>query len=225
LFLFGSQIAIFKKQLSQMLNTYYLIEDGRQTGPFSPHELMDRGLTSEDLVLSPLTNQWESAAAMFEFSDYFESQGVYYPTRAILANFWWRLLAYIIDYIIFYISIFLVGAILGLIAGYTHAHWFDSELDHDTNVGLTLLCVLIFFFYHAAFESSRLQGSIGKIVCRLKVVNAAGERVSFGAALGRNFGKILSSLLCGMGFLMVLWSDNKQAWHDQLAKTFMVRKP
>jgi uncharacterized RDD family membrane protein YckC len=84
---------------------------------------------------------------------------------------------------------------------------------------------VIFFFYHATFESSRLQGSIGKIVCKLKVVNAAGERIPFGTALGRNFGKILSSLVCGMGFLIVLWNDNRQAWHDQLAKTFIIRKP
>lgn len=208
-----------------MLNTYYLIENGQQTGPFSHHELMDRGITAEELVLSPITNQWESAAAMFEFADYFESQGIYYPTRAILANFWWRLLAYIIDYIIYYMSLILLGAILGLIAGYTNSHWFDSDSSYNITPGLTLLCALIFLFYHATFESSRLQGSIGKIVCKLKVVNAAGERVEFGTALGRNFGKILSSLLCGIGFLSVLWNDNRQAWHDQLAKTFVVRKP
>ncbi|MBV8388215.1 MAG: RDD family protein [Mucilaginibacter sp.] len=208
-----------------MLNTYYLIENGQQTGPFSHHELMDRGLHAEELVLSPITNQWESAAAMFEFADYFESQGIYYPTPAILANFWWRVLAYIIDYMIYYILIFLFGVVLGLISVYTGNHWFDSGFDYDTNLGLKLISVLVFFFYHATFESSRLQGSIGKVVCRLKVVNAAGERISFGTALARNFAKILSSLLCGLGFLMVLWNDKKQAWHDQLAKTFIIRKP
>ncbi|MDO3625040.1 RDD family protein [Mucilaginibacter sp. BT774] len=135
------------------------------------------------------------------------------------------MLAYIIDYIIYYMSIILIGAILGLIAGYIHAHWFDSSSDYDTNLGLTLLCVLIFFFYHASFESSHLQGSIGKIICKLRVVDAAGERISFGTALGRNFGKILSGLFCWIGFLMVLWNDNRQAWHDQLAKTFIIRKP
>ena len=70
-----------------MLNAYYLIEEGQQTGPFSHHELMDRGLGAEDLVLSPLTNQLDSAAAMFEFAGYFESRGVYYPARTALANF------------------------------------------------------------------------------------------------------------------------------------------
>jgi uncharacterized RDD family membrane protein YckC len=207
-----------------MLNTYYLIEDGQQTGPFSHHELMERGLTAQDLVLSPITNQWESAAAMFEFADYFESQGVYYPAQNVLANFWWRLLAYFIDYAIYYMVIILLGAILGLIAGYTHSGWFDSDMDYRTNLGLTLICGLAFFFYHAGFESSRLQGSIGKIVCKLKVVNAAGQKVEFGTALGRNFGKILSSMVCGMGFLSVLWDKNKQGWHDNLAKTFIIRK-
>lgn len=214
-----------------MLNTYYLIEDGQQTSPFSHHELMDRGLTAEELVLSPITNQWESAAAMFEFADYFESQGIYYPTHAILANFWWRLLAYIIDYIIVFLSLMILLVGLGLILTYTGGH--SSEPDTvatgassaDPELALRLLAFIVLTFYNAAFETTRLQGSIGKAICKLKVVNAAGKKVSFGTALGRNFGKILSSLLCGVGFLMVLWSDKRQAWHDQLAKTYIIRKP
>jgi hypothetical protein len=116
-----------------MLNTYYLIEDGQQTGPFSHHELMDRGITAEELVLSPITNQWESAAAMFEFADYFESQGIYYPTRALVANFWWRLLAYIIDYIILYFVLFSFGVLLALLSAYTNSNLFSSGFDFDTN--------------------------------------------------------------------------------------------
>jgi uncharacterized RDD family membrane protein YckC len=209
-----------------MLNTYYLIENDQQTGPFSHHELMDRGLTANDLVLSPITNQWESAAAMFEFTDYFESQGIYYPTQTTLANFWWRLLAYVIDYIILYISLVLFGAVLGFIALYTGNHsWFDSDSSRDSELGLKFISIIIFAFYNATCESTRLQGSIGKVICKLKVVNATGERISFSTALGRNLGKILSSMVCGMGFFCVLWDKNKQGWHDQLAKTFVVRKP
>ena len=210
-----------------MLNTYYLIEDGQQTGPFSHHELMDRGLTAEELVLSPITNQWESAAAMFEFTEYFESQGIYYPSRAILTNFWWRLLAYIIDYVIVILLFVMFGAVADLISLYTMKRSVLSEVtdSNDFDAAFRILSLIVLTFYNAAFESSRLQGSIGKIICKLKVVNAAGERISFGTALGRNFGKILSSLICGIGFLMVLWNDKRQAWHDQLAKTFVIRKP
>ncbi|HEY9000331.1 MAG TPA: RDD family protein [Mucilaginibacter sp.] len=209
-----------------MLNTYYLIEDGQQTGPFSHHELMDRGITAEDLVLSPITNQWESAAAMFEFADYFESQGIYYPSYTILANFWWRLLAYLIDYVILIVFMTMVGAVLGFASGYTGHHWFnDYDTSRDIELGARFISVIILAFYNATFESTRLQGSVGKIICKLKVVSAAGERIEFGTALGRNFGKILSSLVCGMGFFSVLWDKNKQSWHDHLAKTFVIRKP
>ena len=214
-----------------MLNTYYLIEDGQQTGPFSHHELMDRGITAEELVLSPITNQWESAAAMFEFADYFESQGIYYPTRAVAANFWWRALAYIIDYVVVLLALMILIVGLGLILAYTVGHSSESDIvasgtsTADTNLVLRLLVLIILTFYNAAFESTRLQGSIGKAICKLKVVNAAGERISFGVALGRNFAKILSSMVCGMGFFSVLWDQNRQGWHDHLAKTFIIRKP
>lgn len=212
-----------------MLNTYYLIEDGQQTGPFSHHELMDRGITAEELVLSPITNQWESAAAMFEFADYFESQGIYYPTRTILANFWWRALAYIIDYIIVFLSLMILLVGLGFILTYTGRNSYQTVASDttvaDTNMALRLLVLIILTFYNAAFEATRLQGSIGKAICKLKVVNAAGERISFGVALGRNFAKILSSMVCGMGFFSVLWDQNRQGWHDHLAKTFIIRKP
>ncbi|HTK21010.1 MAG TPA: RDD family protein [Mucilaginibacter sp.] len=191
---------------------------------------MDRGIAAEDLVLSPLTNQWESAAAMFEFSDYFESQGVYYPTRAILANFWWRLLAYVIDYIVVLLSLMMLLLGLGLILAYTGVNSSEHETatgDADTAGAYTvlrLLVLIVLIFYNAAFEATRLQGSIGKTICKLKVVNAAGEKLSFGIALGRNFAKILSSMVCGLGFFSVLWDKNRQAWHDHLAKTFIIRK-
>jgi uncharacterized RDD family membrane protein YckC len=212
-----------------MLNTYYLIEDGQQTGPFSHHELMDRGLTAQDLVLSPITNQWESASAMFEFADYFESLGINYPSKTVLANFWWRLLAYIIDYVVVFLSLMVLAVGLGLMLAYTGNHMSDSDTTTisttDSDLAFRLLMVIMLAFYNAAFESTRLQGSIGKIICKLKVVNAPGERITFATALGRNFGKILSSLVCGMGFFCVLWDKNKQGWHDQLAKTYVIRKP
>ena len=214
-----------------MLNTYYLIEDGQQTGPFSHDELMDRGLAPHDRVLSPIFNDWGSAAALPEFADYFESQGIYYPTRSVLANFWWRSLAYVIDYILVLLSLMILLVGLGLLLTYAVGH--SSEADTvvtetdtaATNTVLRLLVFIMLTFYNAAFESARLQGSIGKIICKLKVVNAAGERITFSTALGRNFGKILSSLVCGMGFFCILWDKNRQGWHDQLAKTFVVRKP
>ena len=51
-----------------------------------------------------------------------------------------------------------------------------------------------------------------------------GERISFGKATGRYFGKIVSSIILGIGYLMVIWSDKKQALHDQMAGTLVLKK-
>ncbi len=69
-----------------------------------------------------------------------------------------------------------------------------------------------------------MQGSIGKRICGLIVVDYHGRRISFAKALGRNFGKILSSMICFVGYLNALWDDKSQAWHDQLAKAYVMKK-
>ena len=78
--------------------------------------------------------------------------------------------------------------------------------------------LIVFFLYDAVFEASPMQGSIGKKICNIIVVDYHGRRLTFAKALGRNFGKILSGMICFVGYLNVLWDDKSQAWHDQLAK-------
>jgi uncharacterized RDD family membrane protein YckC len=205
-----------------MINNYYLLEDGQKIGPFSHFELMDQEIGTETLVLSPITNEWQSAAYLPEFYEYFQTQGIYYPISSILANFWWRLLAYAIDYVLLILLMSSVGIAFGLVLRFTgiSLHWED---EHDTK--LKLITVIIFLAYNSGFEATRMQGSIGKTICGLKVVNAQGQRINFSNALGRNAGKLLSSLVLGMGYLNIFWDKHRQGWHDQMAKTYVIRKP
>jgi uncharacterized RDD family membrane protein YckC len=205
-----------------MINNYYLLEDGQQIGPFSHFELMEKEIGAETLIFSPITNEWQSAAYLPELYEYFQTQGIYYPVSGILANFWWRLLAYIIDYILLVLLIASVSVAFGLILRFTGVsfYWEDA---HDMK--LRLITIILFITYHSGFESTRMQGSIGKTICGLKVVNANGLRINFSNALGRNAGKLISSLVCGMGFLNIFWDKRRQGWHDQMAKTYVIRKP
>ena len=57
------------------------------------------------------------------------------------------------------------------------------------------------------------------------VVGERGQRISFGQATGRYFGKILSWLTLGLLFLMVAFSENKRGLHDIMAGTFVVGRP
>ncbi len=79
-------------------------------------------------------------------------------------------------------------------------------------------------FYFAFFESWKLQATPGKITTGLKVTNEQYNKISFQNAVGRYFGKVMSGLIFGIGFLLIPITKNKQGFHDQMAKTFVTSK-
>lgn len=79
------------------------------------------------------------------------------------------------------------------------------------------------WLYRAGFESSALQGTLGKRIFGLIVVDGRGRRISFGHATLRHFCKLLSWLSIGFGFMLILFNDRRQGLHDQLAGTYVLR--
>jgi hypothetical protein len=58
----------------------------------------------------------------------------------------------------------------------------------------------------------------------MKVVRSDGERLSFGRSLGRELAKYLSSIPLMIGFLLAAFTARKQALHDMVASTVVVRE-
>jgi uncharacterized RDD family membrane protein YckC len=86
------------------------------------------------------------------------------------------------------------------------------------------LSLAIYFLYAALLESSALQGTPGKWLLGIAVVDERGQRLNYARAWGRNSTKPLSFLLLGLGCLWVIWSHRRQAWHDLIAHTFVVKR-
>ena len=80
------------------------------------------------------------------------------------------------------------------------------------------------WLYFAFMESSSSQGTIGKRLMGLRVVDADGNRITFKRASGRFFGRFLSAIPMGIGFLMVAFTQRKQALHDMLATCLVIKK-
>ncbi|ACI51006.1 RDD domain containing protein [Gluconacetobacter diazotrophicus PA1 5] len=78
--------------------------------------------------------------------------------------------------------------------------------------------------YYILFESSPLQATPGKRACHMRVTDLMGRRIGIGRAAARFFGHFLSFMLMGLGYLMVLWTRRKQALHDLLAGTCVIRR-
>jgi uncharacterized RDD family membrane protein YckC len=79
--------------------------------------------------------------------------------------------------------------------------------------------------YLAAFVAANGQ-TIGKMAARTRVISAdpaLNERVTFEQAVLRAAASVISALPLGLGFLPVLFGDERRALHDRLADTRVVK--
>jgi len=76
--------------------------------------------------------------------------------------------------------------------------------------------------YTILFEGGSMHATPGKRVMELYIVDSYGNGISYATSMLRNIGKIFSAALAGLGYLLALFSDDKQALHDMLAKTYVL---
>src|SRR5262249_54434552 len=69
-------------------------------------------------------------------------------------------------------------------------------------VVFTSIKLLIAYPYFALMESSRWQGTLGKLSMRIKVTDTSGNPISFGRATGRYFLKIMSAIMFMLGYVI-----------------------
>ena len=137
------------------------------------------------------------------------------------AGFWIRVLAYLIDSLLLAIVFCPLGFGLGLLG-------VAGEIDENSpawmgiNLLLNVVSLLVGWLYFALTESSSWQATVGKRLLKLKVTDMHGQQISFGKATGRYFGQILSGMICGIGYIMVAFTEKKQGLHDMLAGTLVV---
>lgn len=153
-------------------------------------------------------------------------------TAVQYAGFWKRFLAYIIDAILLSVVYFIIlvptFGLLGLGAA-------TYEGDPEAAMGfmaaflgiylLTIVAIMIAgWLYFALMESSARGATLGKMALGIKVTDLNGNRISFGKATGRYFGKIISGVILYIGFIMAAFTEKKQALHDIMAGCLVVNK-
>ena len=140
-------------------------------------------------------------------------------------GFWIRLVAAIIDAILIGIVVWPVAGIIaiaiGLAGGAVRMPDFGVHLVRG--IVIWVLFLLIDWIYEATLESSSKQATVGKMVLGLKVTDEHGNRISFARASARFFSKILSRMTLFIGYIMAGFTARKQALHDIIAGTLVVR--
>ena len=143
----------------------------------------------------------------------------------VYAGFWLRFVAFLIDTVLLTVVGGLIGAVFGGVVGGSMGATGSSVEDITAAVTgpAYLIGFLINVIYYVTMESSSRQATLGKSALGLVVTNAEGNRISAGQALGRYFGKYVSALILGIGFIMIAFTERKQGLHDLLAGTLVVK--
>jgi uncharacterized RDD family membrane protein YckC len=93
--------------------------------------------------------------------------------------------------------------------------------DWDPEERVFLLGLLV---YHVALWTWK-QSTVGGIICHLRLVRVDGRRLTFPDALVRGLSSIFSLVAFGLGGLWILRDPERQAWHDKIAGTYVLKIP
>lgn len=98
----------------------------------------------------------------------------------------------------------------------------DRLFSPYSDVGNNML--LLALVYHVGFWAWK-QTTVGGIICQLRLVRTEGGPVNFAEALVRGLSGIFSLAVVGLGFFWILRDPERQAWHDRIAGTYVVKVP
>ncbi len=154
------------------------------------------------------------------------------------AGFWKRFAAYLIDSIILGVaSWIIILPVLGLIGFSASSMEYSEDMMMDEEaasgmaaaiIGASMMLWLVIgaaaWLYFALMESSAKQATLGKMALGIIVTDVNGNRLSFGRATGRYFGKIISGMILMIGYIMAAFTEKKQALHDMIAGCLVVNK-
>jgi uncharacterized RDD family membrane protein YckC len=133
------------------------------------------------------------------------------------AGFWIRVWAAIIDSIlILLITVPILLTIYG-VQYLESQNFIKGPLDFLISWVLPAIAVITFWVYKSATP--------GKMAISAKIVDAqTGVKPSTGQFVGRYLAYFISGLPLGLGVIWVAFDKRKQAWHDKLAGTVVVRR-
>ena len=210
----------------------------QQLGPVSEEELQSlfqsKKINGDTLVWKSGMANWQKASTLPELEGYLKSSRWGRPRQkkkvpsleqnerdysvaSEYAGFWRRYFALCID-----------DLIESMIAFAGAFFLYQGGCLRDTSPEKTLIvypmALLVVWLYNALMESSSLQATVGKLALGIKVTDVNGNRISFLRATGRCFGKVfLSSMFFSIGYLLALFTGRKQALHDLIAGTIVVK--
>ncbi|XVN40933.1 MAG: RDD family protein [Rickettsia endosymbiont of Argas persicus] len=135
-----------------------------------------------------------------------------------------RFFAFLIDKIIIIIITGILGFLIGLVIG---AFVQEAKQEYFENAFI-IICFLSIPFYYSYFESSEMQGTLGKKLLNIKIVDTYSEDTLDGATAFLRFIAyffinitIIGSLV---SIIMMIFREDEKMLHDIFLNTKVVRR-
>lgn len=133
----------------------------------------------------------------------------------VYASFGQRLIAAIIDGFI----VFAVQFVLTL--PFPKA---ASGIQSNTGAMVAQLVGTLFALIYYVYFIYKEGATPGKKMMKIRVIREDGQPITVVTAILREVvGKFVSGIVIFLGYLWVLWDKKKQAWHDMIAGTVVVK--
>lgn len=124
------------------------------------------------------------------------------------AGFWVRFLAWVLDGLIIGIPFLVLGYVFSILSGLSSIYSL-----------IQLLSVVLVVYMEGMYG-----GTPGKLILGLRIEDDHGKYIGIAGALLRYVGKILSTLILGIGYLMIVWDPKKQGLHDKIAGSYVIHR-
>ena len=227
---------------------YHVTQNGRQVGELDEakiQEMLGSGqLSPQDLGWRDGMGGWEPLSRIFPYHVGPAGMAVPYGYGATggdqpLAGRLWRLLAWILDWVIFMLAFVPMSMQMVLNEAETGKAEDLSEEEllaamsttGATGMMITAFLVLGLLVAHVYFLTTRGQ-TLGKMVCRIRIVDLAGQNPGFVKAVLLRF--LVNWLICAVplvGLLyrltdaLAIFRQDRRCAHDQIAGTQVVTAP
>ena len=138
----------------------------------------------------------------------------------VLAGFWIRFAAMIIDSVLFVIAfmggMFLMGFLMGVLVSSVGSLAFLVPL-----IFFGAQLALVYWYWIWPLSNSR-QATHGKRMLGLRVIRVDGSDLTLGTAIGRFFSYHASSFLLYLGFINAGFDREKRTFHDMMCNTRVI---
>lgn len=82
--------------------------------------------------------------------------------------------------------------------------------------------LVVWSIYSLIMDALPMQGTLGKKLFGLQVVDSYGNKLSFRKSVVRNFAKVVGTLPLCLGMFWIFFDKYKRPLHDKLSGTFVV---